>query len=115
MFIGINDVLANKSIKQINNSFTKLLDVLNNHEVSYKVIEIIQVGCKRNKINAQVTDTNKILHSLISPDRIISLTYMGLFSDDMILDRKYSDDGLHLNELGYACVNKIIHSNLRSK
>jgi hypothetical protein len=55
------------------------------------------------------------LHSLISPDRIISLTDIGLFSDDMILDRKYSADGLHLNELGYARLNKIIYSKIQSK
>ena len=88
--IGINDVLANKSIKQIIDSFTKLLKVLNNYPVSYKVIEIIQVGHNRNQFNPQITAANKILHSLISPDSIISLTDMGLFSDDMIIDSKYS-------------------------
>ncbi len=115
LLIGINDVLANKSIKHINNSFTKLLEILNNHEVPYKVIEIVHVGHTRNQFNPQITSANRILHSLISSDRIISLTDMGLFSDDMILDRKYSDDGLHLNELGYARLNKTIFSKIQSK
>jgi lysophospholipase L1-like esterase len=115
LLIGINDVLANKSNHQIITSFTKLLDVLNYYEVPYKVIEIIQVGYNRNHFNPQITATNKILHSLISPNRIIPLSDLGFFSDDMVLDRKYSDDGLHLNELGYARLNKIIFSKIQSK
>jgi lysophospholipase L1-like esterase len=115
LLIGINDILGNKSIEQITSLFTKLLAILNKHDVIFKVIEIIHVGDTKNQFNPQITEVNKMLHSLTSPDNMVPPTGMGIFSDDMILDSKYSDDGLHLNELGYSRLNNIIFSEIQLK
>jgi lysophospholipase L1-like esterase len=101
LLIGLNDILANKSICQIAHSFIKLFKILNENQVTYRIVEILPVGLSLNDHNKRIKTINAVLYSLTNSVNIISLTESEFFSEEMFLDSKFSNDGIHLNKTGY--------------
>jgi lysophospholipase L1-like esterase len=120
IMIGINDIAKNTSDSIILNNYKKIIKYIRFH--SPKTILIVQSILPTNNFftefkNHQNKDNhirfvNSAIQLLCKENGVIFLDLYHRFLDnDNKLDKKYTNDGLHINGYGYMLWKKIILEN----
>lgn len=111
IMIGINDIASYKSIDEIYNNYTKIIDKLNSKNIEVFIQSILYVAKKypnSKEINLKVSELNNRLLELSENRNIKFIDLNLILSDNKFLKEKYQNDGIHLNgEAYYLWANEI--------
>lgn len=115
--IGINNILRpdcdydeEQSLDNVNNKLKRLItDILK--DTSARLIVQSLYPTKYNDKNKYVIEVNKRLLEFCIENNIEYLDMYSIFvGEDGVILNKYSDDGIHPNDLGYKIVGDVINS-----
>ena len=113
IMIGTNDINMGRSSEQIAENYGAILDLIALHLPDAQVfcISIIPQNTKHSENAAEnnllIQETNRKIKALAEEKnyQYVDL-YSKLLDDDLLLDRRYSTDGLHLGHIGYKVWTK---------
>jgi lysophospholipase L1-like esterase len=117
IMIGINDIVEQVPLKEIENNYTQLINYIRVHSPNTRIfIQSTLPTCNLNgwlrssdDINEDVMALNRFLKATAEKRR---LTFINLFPDyadeNNSLKEELSTDGVHLNSRGYAIWKKHI-------
>lgn len=113
IFIGINDLNANRTVSEIVENNKNILKMLSASTQVFWVSTFHMAKGRHNAeiINKRVTQLNSEMKRLSEKDsRAIFLNINSKFSDDGYLNSKYDrGDGLHINREGYRVITEWIN------
>lgn len=124
LLIGINDIKNKENNKVINSNIKKIVRKINKNRPYAKIyIESVypvnekKLGSSYSEIsNKKITNLNKLIKQLCED---YDMTYIdvgsALVDDNGSLKEKYTEDGLHLNGLGYYKVTKALKKYVKEK
>lgn len=102
LMIGTNDIGKDIDPNVTINNYNKIIDELKNNNIEPVVLSVLYTYKDPKRDNKTINSLNVSLKQLCSK---LGVTYVDLnayLSKDGSLDRRYSNDGLHLNGAGYA-------------
>lgn len=120
--IGMIDLKDNKSIDEIINNYSKIIDSIKDNRPNANIyIESLYPIDKDNKNykksllsddidNGKIKDLNKRLKSLSKEKRVKYIDCYSLLEKDGKLNSTYTDNGVYLNKKGYEVLIKNINS-----
>lgn len=112
VLLGINDIALEKTVDKIFDDYKKLISYLEkNSSADVYILECLHTCGRLDRDNERVNELNKRILEVYDSRKIIRVFDM----DDMFgnLDFKYTIDGLHLNDIGYLKLLRIIENFLR--
>lgn len=113
VLLGINDIATNKTVNAIAEDIFELLDKIRwktSSPVFY--LESLHINGRLDRDNNKVDELNEIVKKNI-PSKIKWISTRDMDDPYGNLNYKYTIDGLHLNELGYKELRKIIEREVR--
>ena len=121
MMIGINDYLCMRDYWQLNvefdipSLFDALLDLITTNlpDTEIYILSILPVSMDIPKkdlelFNSDIDTINKVYKELADEYGVNYLDINSKFLKDGILDHKYTEDGVHLNEMGYELYYSLV-------
>jgi len=121
LLIGINNLKSGEKVEKVINDIKKITDeIKNNRKYATIYIEsIYPIADKKDKKdiekivpkcnNKTIKEANEKLKKLCKENNMIYIDiYSGLINKEGNLKADYTTDGLHLNDLGYFKVTKIL-------
>ena len=99
LMIGINDIRLGVPMSRTKSNYSAIIDSL----VKYKITPVIQstLYTTDNKINCSVDTLNGYIKAIAANKNIKYLDVNARISNNHVLTKKYSLDGLHINPLAY--------------
>lgn len=121
IMIGINDLRRKINLKRIIQNYSDIIKILK--EKSPKTELIVQSVLPVNKEkfgngidNKNVIELNQKLKEITQKEKVIFVDLFHLFDDGNInLNKKYTDDGIHLNKNAYVIWKKHISKFIDNK
>ena len=104
IMIGINDIAMGKSINEIYDNYSKIIDQLNSRNIEVFIQSVLYVAKKypnSKEINSKVLELNNRLIELANDKNIKFIELNLILSEDKFLKEKYQNDGIHLNGEAY--------------
>lgn len=117
ILIGTNDISKGYSLQKIFDNYISIITQIkkNRPAATIRVISIYPVNYDLRKIDKKVNkldSINRLNESLKIYCKNNSLVYIDMYSklvdDKGYLDKKYTEDGLHLNDEGYEVVTSVL-------
>ena len=115
LLIGTNDLRDEKSVDEVVDNIKKIIEKIekNRKEAEIYLESVYPVNEKINKKVVELRnnqDINEINNKIKKYAEEQNITYIDLHkklvNDEGLLDKKYTRDGLHLNEEGYKVVTE---------
>lgn len=116
IMFGTNDIIYNKTSEEICNSILKTINYIKKLNSNAKIyfIMCLNVNGRMDRSNITINNLNDFIKQKLN-NTDIKLIYTEDLNDKYgNLDIKYTYDGLHLNENGYAELKKIVEKALQS-
>lgn len=117
ILIGTNDISKGYSLQKIFDNYISIITQIkkNRPAATIRIISIYPVNYDLRKIDKKVNkldSINRLNESLKIYCKNNSLVYIDMYSklvdDKGYLDKKYTEDGLHLNDEGYEVVTSVL-------
>lgn len=116
ILIGTNDINTHSGKKQLINNIEKMIKRIKKHRKQCKIyVQSIypvnkEDNQKENEIeNKDIKDVNKKIRKICKKHNVTYINvYKYLIDEGGYLDLQYTKDGLHLNDLGYLKVTKVL-------
>ncbi len=113
IMIGINDFSAGAEVNDVLENYKSIVSNLVAHGMQPYVQSTILAGNRRAELNIKIMALNDQLKKMTAENKTV--TYIDLnagLAKGLVLDSKYSEDGVHLNGSGYAVWKDTIKSYL---
>jgi lysophospholipase L1-like esterase len=104
LMIGINDIGARITVGEILKNIEEIVEKMNENEIKIIIQSTLYVSKKPSNWeirNKAVDDLNKGLQELCIKNNLLYIDLNTVLSDDGALNKKYTNDGVHLLENGY--------------
>ena len=120
ILIGTNDFITETDedqVKEVEDNIVKIVKNIKKHRKNTKIYiqSIYPVNKNVNKEsvadrdNEEIQEVNKFLKDYCIENKYTYIdTYKYLIDEDGNLQKKYTNDGLHANEIGYARISQIL-------
>ena len=116
ILIGTNDINTHSGKKKLVNNVEKMIKRIKIHRVQCKIyIQSIypvnkEDNQKENEIeNKEIKEVNQKIKKICKKHNVTYIdVYKYLIDEEGYLDLQYTKDGLHLNDLGYLKVTKVL-------
>jgi hypothetical protein len=108
ILIGTNDIVGLNSIEQVANNICRLIEEVKKHsnaEIYY--LESLFVNGRLDRDNISIDKMNQLVRNALD-NKIVTIKTNRMNDSFGNLNYKYTTDGLHLNELGYSELLKIV-------
>lgn len=112
LLIGTNDIAYGRSVEYILHRSNQIIKAIkkSSPKTELYIQSILPVYDRADRPSETIIEINKGLHELAFIEHV---TYIDLFShftrkNTVVLDKKYSIDGLHLNGIGYLLWKDLI-------
>lgn len=109
LLIGTNDFMYEKKAEEVANNIEKIIDQIKENRPYAKIyVESIlpineTMRYKDGRDNKTIVETNNLIQKICTEKSISYIDiYSKLIDEEKRLNKKYTDDGLHLNSLGYV-------------
>ena len=116
ILIGTND-LNNDDPKEVEENIKKIVENIKNNrkmakiyvESIYPVNKSVNENVVSNRNNGKIKEVNSNIEEYCKKNNITYIDVYSLLEDeDGNLDKKYTEDGLHENDLGYARISQVL-------
>ncbi len=116
ILIGTNDINTHSGKKKLVNNVEKMIKRIKKHRAQCKIyIQSIypvnkEDNQKENEIeNKEIKEVNQKIKKICKKHNVTYINvYKYLIDEEGYLDLQYTKDGLHLNDLGYLKVTKVL-------
>lgn len=110
IMIGINDLGKGKSVEYVYFNYIKIIARIKHNKQVPIVQSTLYVGSNFSKnLNLQVENLNDKLEKFCIKNNIIYINLNNYLAPNRVLENKYTNDGIHLNGLGYKVWNENIN------
>ena len=101
IMVGINDFKRGDSATYIYLNYKKIIKILKNKNIKPYIQSTIYAGKRRSELNSSIVLLNKKLKELSKEEGLVYIDLNSKLSSNGLLNRKYSEDDIHLNGEGY--------------
>lgn len=112
IMIGINDIGRYKRVDEIYNNYIKILEDLEKKDIKVYIQSVLYVGKNypnSDYFNKEVKNLNKKLEQIAKDKNIDFIDLNSILAPNNYLEKKYTDDEIHLNGKAYILwANEII-------
>lgn len=113
VLLGINDIATDKTVSEIAEDVLELLEKIRRKTLNpIFCLETIHINGRLDRNNSKVDELNEIVKKNM-PSTVKWVTTSDMDDPYDNLNCRYTTDGLHLNELGYEMLQRIIEREVR--
>ena len=108
IMVGINDFKGGASVSMVYSNYKEIIKILNEKNMIPYIQSTVYAGERRSNLNVNISSLNKKLKKLSEKKGFVYIDLNSKLSSNYLLNKKYSEDDVHLNGEGYSVWKNII-------